>query len=340
MKKTVWATGLFAAIVAAGAFCDAGDGASENEIYANSSFSAVLEKAHDGYLLQQNDLVDKPLELEINDNLQKRYIYECIYHNRAVAERGITTRKLMVVGSDSCGFSDTREGPLEKVARIKEYVTTPQTSDILHYYLTQMGSSNPKNVPDLEDSEQTLCYQLLSDGEQRRRKVSDYVAVVDKIYEDTGGEVAPLSNDAQYYARKMLADQLNSTATFIERDYKGDTCHLALIAEDEYGLHSGGSRAKNTMLLFAKPVADGIGVLLGGGGYLVKSGGRYFLGFVVSTGVLALEKSPLIRAPAGWAYDFATLPLTKWRGVDIRIMDIGGAALVGIWTYMRFLKRS
>ena len=336
MKKTVWATGLFAAFVATGALCNADDGLSDNHVYANSTMTAVVEKAQNGYLLDQKDLVDQPLELKVNEDLQSRYIYECIYHNRALKDNGETTRKVMVVGSESCGFSDTAENPVEKVSRIKEYVTTPQTSSDLHYYLTQMGvTGGNKAVPDLEDPEFTVCYQLYSDGEERRRKVSDYVAVVDDIYGDQG--VVPLSADAQYNARKLLSEKLASTATFVEQDYKGKTCNLAVIAEDEYGAHSGACRRCTMMLV--QPIMSVVGVTLRAGWTVIGSGGRSFLGFAVPAATtLAVETMTPVRAVAGKVYDVATYPLTQWRSVEIRVMDISLAILSGVFVFNRYFR--
>lgn len=346
MKKIVWATGLFAAIVATGAFCNSESDPSDNQGYRGSSLTSILMQAHEGYQLQQEGLVDKPEELDVNESLRSRYIFECIYHNRAVADGGITTRKVMVVGSEGCGFSDlTSETVPEKISRIKGYVTSQQSA--LAYYLGLSGlelfgeSDGQKAVPDLEDPEQVLCYHLYSDGESRQRPVSDYVKVVDEIY--GGGKVVPLTEGQKADARQTLYKKLQSTATFTSRKYNGQRCNLALISENEYGQHSAGRSFKSLVLLLGKPVADLAWRGVGWGLHLVKGSvkGFFYIAIPVSFSGVITTSIPF-RATVSWAYDKAyntlTYPLLSFRETYYTPLDIGVCSLI-IYIAGRYIFR-
>ena len=329
MKKTVWATGLLVAIVATETFCNSESDVSDDQGYRNSSLTSMLMKAHNGYQLQQKDLVNNPAKLDIKENLQSRFIFECIYHDRAEADGGVTTRKVMVIGSDSCGFSDTvSENVNEKMNRIKGYVTSHQNT--LVYYLNQFGleifgkSDGEKAVPDLYDPEQVICYQLYSDGEDRQRPVSDYISVVDEIY-GKGGKVLPLSDDQETSARNTLYKELSSTATFTEQEYNGQTCHLALISENEYGQHSAGRSCKQNMLLLVKPVVN----LAELGWGLAKGSLQNGVVYAFSLPFLGLATTSVpVRSIAGWAWDAATYPVIKYRGVNYTPLDFAVGLLL------------
>ncbi|UYM14231.1 hypothetical protein [Endozoicomonas euniceicola] len=204
MKKTVWVTGLLAALVAMGVW------------------SLPLEQQSG----EPDDVVNAPENIEADETSQrlaglanmdwvKRGIFECRYHDN----KSSSLNKVLIRGTDSCKFLDGSEAPEEKERRIADYVNA---------YL-----------PGVFQPEKTRCFavQFSTEDKSRNVPISEYIEQMNKLpISQNGRAQAQLSGrqlenvmEAENTIRTKLQGEIHRHETL----YGEQSCQMLLVAENE-----------------------------------------------------------------------------------------------------------
>ena len=209
MKKTVWATGLFAALV------------------ATSSWSLSPEQHRVRTEAAENIQTTGPSQrlagLKPDRGLVERGIFECTYHDND----STSTNKVLVRGTDSCGFLDASEDYEPKRKRVADYVNS--------------------HLPGVFQPEKTSCLAVQSREEDkgRNRKISEYIEQMDQL---------PFSQDERFQLQGERLQSVIKVEEFIQKELLGNThyrkalhneqpCDMLLVTEYEAGQSNAGVRS-------------------------------------------------------------------------------------------------
>ena len=217
MKKTVWATGLFAALVATGAW------SLPIEKIGKSDAVTFYDVINEGAEAVQSRAGVAPASvptLEPNMDLVSRGIFECEYHDNPTT----STQKVLVRGSASCGFLDGSEDADEKQARLAGYIYS--------------------YVPGVFQPEKTVCRQVLTNVEDEHRKypMSGYIVQMDKLpscsieRNELQGKALMQANEAD----KVIREDLKGRVHYALTEHNQQSCDLLLVVEDASGQSNAG----------------------------------------------------------------------------------------------------
>lgn len=295
MKRTVWATGLFAAMVATGVWSLPIEKNGKSDA---ATFADVISEGAEAMQSRAGAISTSVPTLEPDMDLVSRGIFECEYHDNPTS----STQKVLVRGSGSCGFLDGSEGVDEKAARIAHYVYS--------------------YVPGVFQPEKTICRQVLTNVEDEHRKhpMSGYIVQMNKL---------PSSSIERYELQGKALLRADKADKVIRKDLQGDvlyaltehnqqSCNLLLVVEDAPGQSNSGIRGCSSSCLH------------GAGMVLSCAGSWFWHGFKISA-----EMAPWayltnwVTTTPGW--DAATDKILFGEVAKNITSDAGG--LYGAWSY-------
>ena len=266
MKKTVWATGLFAALVATGAWSLPLDqplgqpnATTFRDVAMNSFYSTATTETN----LRLSGLPDM--------ELVERGIFECIYHSNEMT----SLNKVLIRGTDSCGFLDDSEIPEEKRQRIAGYVNA---------YL-----------PGVFQPEKTSCFAIQSrvEDEFRKTPLSKYIEQMDQLplSQDERGQLQGKHLENAIEAENTIKTELQGETHYGKTRYSEQTCEMLLVAENESAQAGAGFRS------CARSCMNGVGMLV----TKLGSAGLSALGWVWFGG-----KKAFVPFIGGWSVNWVT----------------------------------
>lgn len=288
MKKTVWATGLFAALVAISAWSLP---PGQHRVRPDAdSFRGIVSEAAEN--IQATGASQGLAGLKPDMELVERGIFECTYHDNETT----STNKVLIRGTDSCGFLDASEDYGPKRKRVASYVNS--------------------HLPGVFQPEKTNCFAVQSRVEDkgRNKKISEYIEQMDQL---------PLSQDERFQFQGERLQSAIKVEKFIQQELHGDThyrkalhneqpCDMLLVTENEAGQSNAGVRS------CAKSCLNGLGMLARWAGGRLKEGVGWTWTGMNKIGV------PVAGA---YAVNWVTTS-TSWDAITGQILNV----LYGAWT--------
>ncbi|MET4696025.1 hypothetical protein [Endozoicomonas lisbonensis] len=238
MKKTVWATGLFAALITTGAWSlpleqkrvrpDV-----DSYIEDADSFGDIVMEAAEN--IQATEASQGLAGLKPDMELVERGIFECTYHDNETT----STNKVLIRGTDSCGFLDANEDYEPKRKRVASYVNS-------HLEVFQ--------------PEKTSCFAVQSRAEDkgRKNKLSEYIEQMDQL-PLSQEEIFQLQDEylqSAINAEKFIKTELHGEIHYQKTLHNEQLCNMLLVTEDEAGQSNVGVRSCTRSCL------NGIGMLV------------------------------------------------------------------------------
>ena len=220
MKKTVWATGLFAALV------------------ATSAWSLPLEehrvRPEAAENIQTTGASQRLAGLKPDRGLVERGIFECIYHDN----ESTSTNKVLVRGTGSCGFLDASEDYEPKRKRVASYVNS--------------------HLPGVFQPENTNCFAVQSREEDKGRNnnISEYIEQMDQLpfsqderFQLQGERLQSVINVEEFIQKELLGN-----THYRKTLHNEQPCDMLLVTENEAGQSNAGIRS------CAKSCLNGLGM--------------------------------------------------------------------------------